>query len=124
VRPAIVLAYAATALGGTGVALGVLTIVGTVPMLVRHDGDGGSLQGGKGLVAALLLVVGMQLAVLPALYAWHRLGEHAAVHGLTTAEAWRLAPPVVATAIAYGVVWLVVGWIVGSWNFARLLRPR
>lgn len=123
-RPAIVLAYAATALGGTGVALGVLTIVGTMPMLVRHDGDGGSLQGGKGLVAALLLVVGMQLAVLPALYAWHRLGEHAAVHGLATAEAWRLAPPVVATAIAYGTVWLVVGWIVGSWNFARLLRPR
>ncbi|MFN9754794.1 MAG: hypothetical protein ACK58X_00115 [Planctomycetota bacterium] len=123
-RADVVLAYAATALGGSGMALGVLTIVGTVPALVRHDGDGGSLQGGKGLVAALLLVVGMQVAALPALYAWHLLGEHVAVHGLTTAEAWRLAPPVVATAIAYGAVWLVVGWIVGSWNFTRLLRPR
>jgi hypothetical protein len=123
-RADVVLAYAATALGGSGVALGVLTIVGTIPVLVRHDGDGGSLQGGKGLVAALLLVVGMQVAALPALYAWHLLGEHVAVHGLTTAEAWRLAPPVVATAIAYGAVWLVVGWIVGSWNFTRLLRPR
>ncbi|MFN6145441.1 MAG: hypothetical protein ACK5AL_03675 [Planctomycetota bacterium] len=123
-RADVVLAYAVTALGGSGMALGVLTIVGTVPALVRHDGDGGSLQGGKGLVAALLLVVGMQVAALPALYAWHLLGEHVAVHGLTTAEAWRLAPPVVATAIAYGAVWLVVGWIVGSWNFTRLLRPR
>jgi hypothetical protein len=123
-RADVVLAYAATALGGSGVALGVLTIVGTIPVLVRHDGDGGSLQGGKGLVAALLLVVGMQVAALPALYAWHRLGEHAADHGLALDDAWRAAPAMIGAALAYGAAWCGFGWLVGSWNFARLLRPR
>lgn len=121
---AVVLAYALTALGGSGVALGVLTIVGTAPSLVRHDGDGGSLQGGKGLAAALLLVIGMQVAAAPALYAWRRLGDHAAEHGFDLEAAHAAAPAVVGAALAYGVAWVGLGWSIGSWNFARLLRPR
>jgi hypothetical protein len=123
-RAEVLATYAVTALGGSGVALGVLTIVGTTPLLVRHDADGGSLQGGKGLVAALLLVVGMQVAALPALLAWHRLCERAAADGLDADAAWQAAPAVAGAALAYGALWLAVGWFVGRWNFARLLRPR
>jgi hypothetical protein len=30
----------------------------------------------------------------------------------------------IGAALAYGAAWCGFGWLVGSWNFARLLRPR
>lgn len=123
-QPAVLAAYAIAALGGTGVALGLLTIVGTLPWLVRPDAQGQAMQGGRNLVGALALVVGMQLALMPALLAWRELADHALLFGLEADEAWQAAPWVLAAALAYGASWLLLGWEIGRRNFARLLQPR
>ncbi len=123
-RPLVVAAYAATALGGTGVALGVLTVVGTLPWLVRPDEAGAAPQGGRNLIGALLLVVGLQAALLPPLLAWRAIEGRADDFGLPVDDAWSAAPLVVGAALLYGALFAAVGLAIGSWNFARLLRPR
>jgi hypothetical protein len=123
-RPLVVAAYAAAALGGTGVALGVLAVVGTLPMLVRPDDRGGATPGGRNLFGALLLVLGLQLAMAPAALAWRVVELRANQRGLGAAEAWEAAPAVLAAVLGYGLLALALGAAIGRWNFARLLRPR
>lgn len=123
-RPLVVAAYAATALGGTGVALGVLTVVGTLPWLARPDEGAGAPPVGRNVAGALLLVVGLQLAMLPPLLGWRMVEAHAGRHGLDVDAAWGAAPLVIAGALLYGASIAGLGAAIGGWNFARLLRAR
>jgi hypothetical protein len=121
--PLALLAFGGIALGGTGTAIGVLAIVGTLPRLLR-PGDGPVAQGGRGLLAALLLVVGFELAAAPALVGWAMLAEHSRHQPLTTAAALAGAPWVVGAALAYGALIAALGIWLGSRNLGVLLRPR
>lgn len=118
-----VLAFVGVALGGTGVAIGVLAIIGTSPRLLRSD-DGSFAPVGRGLLAALLLVIGFELAAAPAIVAWVLLAEQARQQPLTTADALAGAPWVVAAALAYGALIAALGTWLGSRNLRALLRPR
>lgn len=123
-RLPVLLAYAATALGGAGVALGVLTVVGTLPWLARPDDGGGAPAVGRNLAGALTLVAALNVAMLPPLLGWRFVAAHADQHGLDVDAAWGAAPLAVGAALLYGALAAALGAAIGSWNFARLLRPR
>lgn len=117
----VLLAYAGTAVGGTLAALGVLAVVGTLPMLLRPDPDGRTAPGGRSFVAALVLVVAFQATMVPAVFAW-------SVYVVPTAErldelGWNELGGLVAAAVGYGALVVLLGGLVGSRNLRRLLRP-
>jgi len=123
VEPRTLLAFAGIALGGTLVAVGVLAVVGTWPRLMRPD-DGHVAQGGRGFLAALLLVGAFELAAAPGVAAWLWLNAQTRHRLLTVDVALAWTPWVVAAAVVYGAVVASLGAWLGARNFRRLLRPR
>jgi hypothetical protein len=124
VERATLLTYCGVAAGGTLLALGVLAVIGTLPRLLRPDDGGQVLQGARGFLAALLLVVTFELAVAPAVigFVWLRDRAHRSL--LREAELLAYAPWLVATAIAAGSLFLLAGSWLGSRHLRRLLLPR
>jgi hypothetical protein len=116
--------FVGVALGGTLSALGVLTAVGTWPRLMRPDDGGPVAQGGRGFLAALLLVALFEVvAVAPAVFGWLWLVDHARGRYLARETTLAALPWVVGAAWLLGL--LVAGF--GSWlgvrNYRRLLGP-
>lgn len=123
------LRFCGLSFGGTLAALGVLAIVGTWPRLMRPDADGQIVQGGKTFLAAIVLVVAFELVMSPAFVGWIWMvqfakGEHLAdrTFAATTVDAWM--PWVIAAALAYGALTLLLGVWLGGRNYRRLLAPR
>jgi hypothetical protein len=116
--------YLGVALGGTGLALGVLAVVGTLPWLLRPDDGGQVLQGARGFLAALLLVVTFELTVAPAVigFGWLRLLVQRAA--IRDSELLAQAPTLVAATVACGALVALAGLWLGSRNMRRLLQPR
>ncbi len=119
---AVLLAFLGTGLGGTLAAVGVLAVVGTLPLLMRPDDSGQVVQGGRSFLAALVLVVAFQLTMLPGALAWSLVVVPNSEHRL--GPPWPWAPWLVAAAIGYGAVAAGLGGWIGARNFRRLLQPR
>lgn len=122
--PTALLLFLAIALAGTIAALGVLAMVGTWPRLMRPDDGGQIVQGGRSFLAAMLLVLGFELAVSPAAFGWWWLVERLAQRPVRGEELLPYAPWVV------GAAWLLaltiggLGMAIGVRNFARLTQPQ
>lgn len=119
VQPRPLLAFVATACGGTLVALGVLAVVGTWPRLTQPDESGQVAQGGRNFFAALVLVVAFELAMAPAVLAWPELVRLARARDDATWMPWASGATLV-----YGACLAGLGAWVGTANYRRLLRPR
>ena len=115
---------AAIALGGTLAAIGVLAVIGTLPILMRPDEGGQILQGGKSFLGAMLLVLGFELVMSPAMFGWLWLSEHAHRHPVTARDVAAWTPWIVGTAGVYGMALATVGIAIGARNFRRMLQPR
>ena len=115
--------FAGIALGGTLAALGVLAVVGTLPLLMRPDDGGQIVQGGRSFLAALVLVLVFQLVMAPGVVAWSWLVEHVTATRGRAADSWQWAPWLVAAALAYGLLVAALGVWIGGRNFRRLLQP-
>ncbi|HLQ39313.1 MAG TPA: hypothetical protein VK348_16000, partial [Planctomycetota bacterium] len=118
------LVFAAIALGGNCLAIGVAAAVGTLPLLMRPDVSGQITPGSKSLGAAMLLVFGFELTVAPVLLLWHLLQNHVQHYGLPTASWEPWVPWTVAGVWGYALLVCGLGCWLGARNFARLLRPR
>lgn len=118
----VLLTFLGTALGGTLAALGVLAVIGTLPLLMRPDDSGHVVQGGRSFLAALVLVVAFQLTMLPGALAWSLVVVPNSEH--RNGPPWQFAPWLVAAAIGYGALVAGLGGWIGARNFRRLLQPR
>lgn len=119
-----VLLFALIALAGTVIALGVLSIVGTSPRLMRPDDGGQIVQGGRSFLAAMLLVIVFELASAPAVQGWWWLTEYLRRRPMRGEELMPYAPWVVAIAWLLALVLGGIGIGIGVRNYARLSRPR
>lgn len=119
------LVFLGIAIGGTFAALGVLAVVGTLPLLMRPDSGGQIQQGGRSFFAALLLVLGFELTVAPAMFGWLYVTHHARDldQGLPLATALQWAPWLVLAALGYGALCLLFGGWIASRNYRKLLSP-
>lgn len=122
--PTTLLLFVALALAGTMAALGVLAMVGTWPRLMRPDDGGQIVQSGRSFLAAMVLVVGFEVAVSPAVFGWWQLTGWLMQRPRIGAELLPYAGWVVAAAWLFGLAVGGLGLLVGAWNYARLLRPR
>lgn len=122
--PFTLLLFAAIALAGTVTALGVLTIVGTSPRLMRPDDGGQIVQGSRSFLAAMLLVIVFELASAPAVQGWWWLAEYLRRRPMRGEELLPYAPWVVAAAWLLALVVGGIGIGIGVRNYGRLSRPR
>lgn len=118
----VLLTFLGTAVGGTLAALGVLAVIGTLPLLMRPDDGGHVAQGGRSFLAALVLVVAFQLTMAPGALAWSLVVVPNSEH--RNGAPWQYAPWVVGAAVGYGLLVAAVGSVIGARNFRRLLQPR
>lgn len=113
--------FVGIALGGTLTALGVIAAVGTSPLLMRPDEGGHITQGGRSFVAALVLVLVLELAMSPTVLVWPWIAQVDA----TDEGALRAA-----FGTAVGVAWLDglavagLGIAIAVRNFRKLTAPR
>jgi hypothetical protein len=117
-------ATAGVALGGTLGAVGVLAVIGTLPILVRPDDGGQVQQGGKNFLGAILLVLGFEVVASPAMFGWLWLLDHSRRTTVRASEVAAWTPWVIGASLVYGALLAVVGTGLGTRNFARMLRPR
>ena len=114
------LVFLGCALFGSLLAIGVLAFVGTLPWLVRPDASGRPGHGARPLVAAMLLVLLFELALVPPVITAIWLGPELAMHPEGLGEA---ALHMLAVCALTGMPVFLTGTWLGSRNFARLLRP-
>ncbi|MFK7741282.1 MAG: hypothetical protein AB8H80_13260 [Planctomycetota bacterium] len=119
-----VLWFCGFAVAGTLAALGIVAIIGTWPRLMRPDSEGQILQGGKSFLAAMVMVMTFQLAMLPAMAGWQILLRRASVERMSYDILIAEAPWMLAAALGYGLILALVGCWVGARNYRRLLAPR
>ncbi|MCR9248154.1 MAG: hypothetical protein NXI31_24250 [bacterium] len=110
--------------GGTIVALGVLAFVGTLPLLVRPDDSGTIAQGGRGFFASLVLILGFQLGVAPAGFAWIWLSIWARENHVSTELAHDWTGAVLAAGAGWAVLVFAVGFGLAVRNYGKLAAPR
>lgn len=118
------LTFAAIGLAGNTVALGVVAVIGTAPLLMRPDAGGQLAQGHRSLGAALLLVLAFELAVSPAFVAWVWFAQQQSRSSLRRLELATLAPWAIGGAWALAVVVGGLGCWLGTRNYRRLLTAR
>jgi hypothetical protein len=122
--PLTLLLFTGIALAGTASALGVLSIIGTSPRLMRPDDGGQIVQGGRSFLAAMLLVILFELASAPAVQGWWWLTERLRRQPMRSDELLPYAPWVVGLAWLLGLTVAGIGIGIGARNYARLSRAR
>jgi hypothetical protein len=110
------------ALTGTAIALAVVAVVGTWPRLMRPDNEGQILQGGKSFFAAMVMVTTFHITMMPAAVLWSWVTNPRNRITSFLADEW--LPWILGIAASYAAVIAIIGFLVGGWNYRRLLAPR
>jgi hypothetical protein len=110
------------ALAGTVIALAVVAVVGTWPRLMRPDNEGQILQGGKSFFAAMVMVTTFHITMLPAVLMWHDVTNPRT--RITSQLVDENLPVLLGIAASYAAVIAIIGFLIGGWNYRRLLAPR
>lgn len=119
--PLTIARFLGLAVGGNCAALGVIATIGTWPRLMRPDEAGQIAQGGRNFFAAMAMVLVFELIAAPVLVAWLLWASQ--VRHQSPQDALPLLEAMTAI-VAYGVLVLATGYLVGARNYRRLLAPR
>lgn len=110
------------ALTGTFIALAVVAVIGTWPRVMRPDNEGQILQGGKSFVAAMVMVTTFHITMMPAAILWQWITNPRNRVTSYLADEW--LPSILGIAVGYAAIITMIGFLIGGWNYRRLLAPR